>query len=268
MPFSLASTTTVLALLGLLVCTLLFGLFLILRYRRRVRQLEAEVQENARLADDALRTKSLFLTNMSHEIRTPMNGIVGMASLLQKTTLSKEQHSYLETIRHCSDMLLTVINTILETPEKPVPMRLPDTAIKTIPLLADKYALRILVAEDNPINQQLAMIILNKMGYKPEVAENGKEVLQQMTRHQFDIILMDIQMPEMDGLEATQHIRNSKGHQPVIIAITANATRYDRDECLAKGMNDYLSKPVDLEELSQTISKWGAKMKEAAYNEK
>jgi CheY-like chemotaxis protein len=126
-----------------------------------------------------------------------------------------------------------------------------------IPLLAEKYPFSILLAEDNPINQQLALLILKRMGYNPDIAENGKEVLAQLQQQPYDIIFMDIQMPEMDGLKATRTIRSDNGHQPLIIAMTANATRQDREECLAQGMNDYLAKPVNIEELIRMLEKWG-----------
>jgi len=140
---------------------------------------------------------------------------------------------------------------------RPVQIRTMPSNSPTIPPLAEKYPLRILLAEDNPINQQLALIILNKMGYEPSVAANGKEVLDHLRKASFDLVFMDVQMPEMDGLEATRRIRTGNGSQPVIIAITANVTRQDREECLAEGMNDYLSKPVDLEQLTYMLEKWG-----------
>ncbi|HMH22111.1 MAG TPA: two-component regulator propeller domain-containing protein [Puia sp.] len=124
--------------------------------------------------------------------------------------------------------------------------------------LSEKYPLKILVAEDNPINQQFALIILNRMGYTPEIAGNGQEVLDKLVEKNYDLILMDIQMPEIDGLEATRIIRTSKGLQPVIIALTANAMQGDRENCLAGGMNDYLSKPVRQEELVGMLEKWGS----------
>jgi CheY-like chemotaxis protein len=140
---------------------------------------------------------------------------------------------------------------------RPVTSRAIPTQTPAIPVLAEKYPLRILLAEDNPINQQLAMIILTKMGYDPILAANGKEVLDHFKKGGIDLVFMDVQMPEMDGLEATRHIRAAGGGQPVIIAITANATRKDREDCLAGGMNDYLSKPVDLEQLTHVLEKWG-----------
>jgi signal transduction histidine kinase/CheY-like chemotaxis protein/ligand-binding sensor domain-containing protein len=125
---------------------------------------------------------------------------------------------------------------------------------------ATKYPLRILIAEDNPINQQLIMHVLTRLGYQPELAENGSFALNAVISSSFDLVLMDMQMPEMDGLEATQRIRQlTLDKQPVIIALTANAMQGDKERCLAAGMNDYLSKPVKLEELTEKISTWAGK---------
>ena len=412
--------------LCLAVC-LLCCLVWVRHLQSRCRHLQLVVEQQARLIEDALRTKSFFLTNMSHEIRTPMNGIMGMASLLDETSLTKEQRDYLDTIRGCGETLLTSINNILDfsaiesgkivleekstdlrvcveevleifmsrtvdagirlyclveedvppriladrqrlrqilinlvgnavkfteegeirvrvfLPPAPESMDIPqghvhiafevqDTGIgimpgqlsrlfqsfsqvdssvtrkyggiglglsisdklvrlmngqitaesqpgmgsvflftiltrpvahrsnpaaASIPALAAKYPLRILLAEDNPINQQLAMIVLNRMGYSPSVAVNGKEVLDQLKKESFDLVFMDVQMPEMDGLEATRLIRLGGDRKTIIIAMTANATIQDRDDCLNEGMNDYLCKPVDLNELVFTLEKWG-----------
>lgn len=120
-----------------------------------------------------------------------------------------------------------------------------------------EYPLRILVAEDNPVNQKIAMKVLSKLGYQPELAMNGKEVLDRINHEQqFDIILMDVQMPEMDGMEATRMIRLCLQVQPVIIAMTANAMQGDRDDCIQSGMDDYISKPIDLNELTSQLEKW------------
>lgn len=122
--------------------------------------------------------------------------------------------------------------------------------------------LSILVAEDNLINQKLIVRILNKLGYDPMVALNGLEALALLELHEFNVILMDIQMPEMDGLETTQSIRSIAMKQPVIIAMTANAMLEDKEECLSCGMDDYISKPVNLELLLLALSKASAKLKE------
>ena len=430
MMLSLPVSTWLASLLG--ITLILIGICLYysrLRMRRisaRTTMLEQQVEYRTRQAEDALHIKDLFLTNMSHEIRTPMNGLLGMASLLSQTTLTREQNNYVDNIRSCGDTLLTVINNILDfsaietgkitldekvtdlrglvqeviemfisrtskagiqlhyelSPDvpnrimtdkgrlrqilinlvanaakftaegeiririahadagsiqtkgeqigldfevrdtgngidagpldelkqffaradhatrpyggtglglilsdrlvhllhgrirvssepgkgsrfnftilaKPAPQKATPATAEALPRLAEKYPLRILLAEDNPINRQLAVMILDKMGYSCGVAENGKEVLDHLQKEPFDLIFMDIQMPEMDGLEATRRIRRGNGKQPVIIAMTANTTRKDRDDCLTTGMNDFLSKPVHLDELIRMMENWG-----------
>jgi CheY-like chemotaxis protein/signal transduction histidine kinase len=126
---------------------------------------------------------------------------------------------------------------------------------------AIKYPLTILIAEDNVVNQKLAIRVLGKLGYKPHTVMNGKEVLEEVTRVEYDLILMDIQMPEMDGLEATRMIRLCLTNQPIIIAMTANAMQGDREECINAGMDDYISKPVNIEELVIILEKWALQVK-------
>ncbi|MBS1662859.1 MAG: response regulator [Bacteroidetes bacterium] len=123
--------------------------------------------------------------------------------------------------------------------------------------LATSLPLKLLVAEDNQVNQQVILYILQKLGYTPTIVENGQQAIAAVTSTAYDIILMDLQMPEMDGLEATRYIRSARlTEQPVIIALTANAMEGDEDECLQAGMNDYISKPVKLEELVGKLRKW------------
>jgi signal transduction histidine kinase/DNA-binding response OmpR family regulator len=127
--------------------------------------------------------------------------------------------------------------------------------------MAQRLPLRILVAEDNVINQQVALSFLRRLGYRADVAANGLEVLLSLRRQPYDVVLMDVQMPEMDGLEATRRIRQlslaelAAAAQPRIIAMTANALREDCDICLAAGMDDYVSKPVQVEELVGALNK-------------
>lgn len=109
--------------------------------------------------------------------------------------------------------------------------------------------LRILLAEDNIINQKVMQKMLSKLGYRADVAANGLEVLAALDLKEYDVILMDIQMPEMDGLDAARKIRETRPIRPRIIAITAFAMKGDRERCIESGMNDYISKPVKLDEL-------------------
>ena len=125
-----------------------------------------------------------------------------------------------------------------------------------------QYPLRILVAEDNLINQKIALKVLNKLGYQPALANNGKEVMEMVGQENYDIVLMDVQMPEMSGLEATKMIRICLETQPVIIAMTANVMQGDRDECIQAGMDDYISKPIDMKELLSQLEKWSMSIRE------
>jgi signal transduction histidine kinase/CheY-like chemotaxis protein len=122
--------------------------------------------------------------------------------------------------------------------------------------LGQKHPLRILLAEDNAVNQKLALRILEQMGYRADVAANGLEAVESIDRQTYDVVLMDVQMPEMDGLDATRDIRKRTNViQPHIVAMTANALEGDREMCLAAGMNDYISKPIRVNELVQVLMK-------------
>jgi CheY-like chemotaxis protein len=121
--------------------------------------------------------------------------------------------------------------------------------------MAHEHPLRILLAEDNLVNQKVAQRMLERLGYRPDMAANGLEALQALDRQVYDVVLMDVQMPEMDGVEATAHIRQhwQSARQPWIIALTANAVQGDRERYLAGGMDDYLSKPVRIESLMDAL---------------
>jgi CheY-like chemotaxis protein len=123
--------------------------------------------------------------------------------------------------------------------------------------MGERHPLRILLAEDNAVNQKLALRLLERMGYRADVAANGIEVLEALYRQSYDVILMDVQMPDMDGLEATRFIVQewSSQKRPRIIAMTANAMKEDRDVCIAAGMNDYVSKPIRVDELVNALNK-------------
>ena len=124
--------------------------------------------------------------------------------------------------------------------------------------LGERLPLTILLAEDNPINQMVAASILDEMAYKVDIAEDGKQAIAALHKKPYDVIFMDMQMPEMDGLEATRRIRADfpSAHQPIIVAMTANAMESDKQECLLAGMNDYISKPVLPEAVETVLKRW------------
>jgi CheY-like chemotaxis protein len=115
---------------------------------------------------------------------------------------------------------------------------------------------RILMAEDNPINQRVGTLILQRAGFVIDVVSDGREAVQAHTAAPYDLILMDCQMPGMDGFEASRQIRLLRSNQPVIIAVTANALAGERERCLRAGMDDYLSKPFQAEQLVAVVRKW------------
>ncbi len=118
-------------------------------------------------------------------------------------------------------------------------------------------ARRILVAEDHPVNQLIAQKLLERLGFEVDVAGNGLEALTAIDRQRYDLVLMDCQMPMLDGYEATRRIRRHPGgHSLPVVALTAHDLAGDRAKCLAAGMNDYLAKPMDTETLSAVLARW------------
>ncbi len=121
--------------------------------------------------------------------------------------------------------------------------------------MAERHPLRILVAEDNVVNQKLALRLLQQMGYRADLASNGIEAIESVERQTYDVVLMDVQMPEMDGLEASRRLtaKFSTDERPRIVAMTANAMAGDREACLAAGMDDYIAKPIRVDALVEAL---------------
>jgi CheY-like chemotaxis protein/HPt (histidine-containing phosphotransfer) domain-containing protein len=147
------------------------------------------------------------------------------------------------------------------------PAKKPPTTSKLDPSLAQRLPLRMLLCDDNAINQKVAVRLLQQMGYKPDLATNGIEALAALDRQSYDLIFMDVQMPEMDGLEATRVIRqrqHDRAQYPnyktsiIIVAMTANAMAGDREKCISAGMDDYLAKPVRPEDMRTIVERWGS----------
>jgi signal transduction histidine kinase/DNA-binding response OmpR family regulator len=127
-------------------------------------------------------------------------------------------------------------------------------------LFAEQHPLEILIAEDNAVNQTVISMIMKKLGYKVDIVPDGAQAVEAAKRKLYQVVLMDIQMPEIDGMEATRIIRKEMDHQPVIVALTANAMMEDRDLCLQAGMDDYISKPIQIEKLMEVLEKCAEKL--------
>jgi CheY-like chemotaxis protein len=192
----------------------------------------------------------VLLTSMGLRTDAPEFASAGFASCLTKPIKPVQLH----------EVLLRVISG-----SKPAAKKGP-VITKLDPGLAQRLPLRLLLCDDNAINQKVATRLLQQMGYKPDLAGNGVEALGALDKHPYDIVFMDVQMPEMDGLEATRVIRERQGdkaryptYKPsmIIVAMTANAMPGDRDRCIKAGMDDYMSKPVRPEDVRKIIEHWG-----------
>ncbi len=150
-----------------------------------------------------------------------------------------------------SKLFDAVLDALVQrVPAGPKPTRAPSG-----PRLGERHPLRILVAEDNLVNQRVAVAMIERLGYRPDLVANGLEAVAAVRRMPYDVVFMDLQMPELDGLGATRQIRSDHpdGRRPRIIALTANAFDEDREECLSAGMDDYLSKPLQREPLEAAL---------------
>jgi PAS domain S-box-containing protein len=124
------------------------------------------------------------------------------------------------------------------------------------PNMAEIAPVEILVVEDNPTNQQVVLMVLRALGYQPDMAENGRTGIDKVSSHRYDIVLLDLHLPDLDGFEVTRHIREHLNYQPVIVAITAGASTEDRQRCLDAGMDDYVTKPFKISLLKDVVLKY------------
>jgi CheY-like chemotaxis protein/nitrogen-specific signal transduction histidine kinase len=168
-------------------------------------------------------------------------GKVNFAAILSKPIKQLQLHDVLAKVLGGRSDLMEQVRSEQETASK-----LPDPS----------YSLRILLAEDNLVNQKVAIHMLKKIGYHADVVMNGLEAIETLQKSIYDVVLMDLQMPKMDGIEATRHIisRFPPERRPQIVAMTANAMEGDREVCLAAGMNDYITKPINIEQLAKALS--------------
>ena len=178
---------------------------------------------------------------------------LGLAITEKLVHLLKGSISVESRLRHGSTFTVTIPVEIDNTPVK----EKVATDNVDLTLLAVQRPAEILIVDDNPLNIMLFEQMLKKLGYTPITADNGKQAFRYATRSRFDLILMDIQMPDVDGISLTRAIRNAAAPKnPVIVAVTADATEENRAACFRAGMDDFVTKPVRLEDLVKVINMW------------
>ncbi|MBC8122461.1 MAG: response regulator, partial [Gemmatimonadaceae bacterium] len=185
-------------------------------------------------SDSALTGLRLVVLTNFGRLKHQMTNRMGIDAFLAKPVVRPRQ------LRQCLATVATTPPAQLSLPPRPV------------------QPMHILLVEDNAVNQKVAQLLLGKLGYKADVAVNGVEALEALSRTRYAVVLMDCQMPEMDGYEATATLREQEGadRRTPIVAITANSQEGDREKCIDAGMDDYIAKPVKLEELADVLKRW------------
>ncbi|MES2455616.1 MAG: response regulator [Bacteroidota bacterium] len=220
--------------------------------------------EMTNTVENNVNARHQFLVDMSHEMRTPMNAVLGFAGHLKDSSMDTDQRESVQMIIESGEHLLVTLNGALRKIEQSdgigqeaVPPPSPGYQNKHPASVLVAKELRILVVEDNLINQRLVLKLLDKQGHVAAVAENGQIALDKLEAEDFDLVLMDLQMPVMDGYEATRRIRalNSEKAKIPIIAMTAHTVQGDKERCLEIGINEYISKPYHAAELYDSINR-------------
>ena len=185
-------------------------------------------------------TRVIMISSVGNSIDAQTRKNVDIDAFLEKPAKQTQLHQCLASVLGSAPLKRTKANN--HTLSEARPRAVHDT--------------RILIVEDNEVNKKVMLLVLDDLGYAADTVSNGKEAIAALRGHSYDIILMDCQMPEMDGYEAAETIRREFDRPPRIIAMTAHALRGDREKCLAAGMDDYLSKPIIGEELEAALKKW------------
>ena len=233
----------------------------LLQYSKQNREDAERLLEEQKDYTTALKSTS------GSELRNCLNSITGLVTLMYETDMNEEQKEYAEKMNNACASLLKATDDIFKSKVKEELMinraqqkaAFLNTHYEHKKLNADfarQFPLQILVAEDDELNSQLMLKILTRLGYTADAVISGQEALEILNEKNYDIIFMDVNMHNMDGLEATRMIRLCLDTQPVIIALTGSVLNADKDKCLKAGMDDYMSKPVDTNELVNMLGKW------------
>ncbi len=214
----------------------------------------------AALPQQATTQHDAFLATLGHALRDHLSSLLALAERVESRTSLTQERELAHTIRPAADALLGLADRLFEVKRRLNDEKTDARAPQPDPGRTEE-TLRILLAEDNPVNQAFVIHLLSSTGHSVTAVPNGRFALDALCRKTFDLVLMDIQMPELDGVETTRAIRNGAADRPdainrniPIIALTAYALQGDRERFLSAGMNDYLAKPVSSEQLAETIT--------------
>jgi signal transduction histidine kinase/response regulator RpfG family c-di-GMP phosphodiesterase len=225
----------------------------------RQRQDVAGVVVDMHIGPEDPEDPALFLAQVSQLAPPERCAIIAIVPIQQETKLKHTPSVRVDAFLNRPIKPAQFARVLVQYLAKTTPLAAPTAHVSDIQAAQDAYhpPLRILLAEDNMFNQKFALRLLERFGYTADTAVSGLEVLEALQQQQYDVILMDVQMPNMDGLEATRRIREQwiAQQQPYIIAMTANAMTGDREMCLNAGMDDYVSKPVKVQELVNALER-------------
>ncbi|NJL86756.1 MAG: response regulator [Leptolyngbyaceae cyanobacterium SM1_1_3] len=200
-----------------------------------------------------LKTGMAIADSLRHAAQQPVLPVIILLSIFQTPTQSLPEGITLLRKPIRQTPLLAALKLSLAAP---VTSNAEVSQLIKPELMGKPRSLRILLAEDNKVNQKVALRMLERIGYSADLAANGHDAVRAVSEQPYDVVLMDMRMPELDGLEATRRIRHQhSADRPWIVAMTANAMEEDRRECLAAGMNDYLSKPIRVQALAQALER-------------
>jgi len=209
----------------------------------------AGIDDDADMAAAADRARRIFLAKLSHEIRTPLNGVLGMAQAMAADDLNDAQRDRLDLLRRSTEDLLFILNDLVGLPTLDRDL---GHAAAAPPTSAER-PLRILAAEDNPVNQVVLRALLEQAGIEPFIVDDGAACVDAWRTGEWDVILMDVQMPVLDGPGATRAIRAGERaagrRRTPIVALTASALASQASEYTAAGMDGLIAKPIHVEDL-------------------
>lgn len=220
---------------------------------------EKEILEQKQKAEEANDSKNKFLSKMSHDLRTPLHGIIGNVSLLKQTAISDNQKAVLGDLEHSSEKMSEIVNDIFD-----MTIAIDETKKSDYNnhyILNNHFAIKkldvnakILIVDDEILNQNVLKGMLHQLNLKADTADNGKIAVEMYQKNKYDLILMDILMPEMNGIDASTQIMKMDQKKPVIIAITANIIKYEKQMYIDAGIQVCLTKPTRFNDFVTAIN--------------